>query len=144
MDDSRPQEPPPTERHKRAVIAVRALFRLFPLEASRWLCSRRRDWAKGLEVLEASYLEQPRPGPAYVVPEPKKEPERPATVEGLMKTIVTEAIEREAAESGGEIEIVSVDMAELTRQTLVKGGCDVEVVLRGRGEDGKAFPWVLG
>src|SRR5688572_28535142 len=120
MATSRPLPPPPTERHKRAVAAVEALFRLYPLEAARWLSSQAHDAAKPLRVLEATFLEQPSKGPAYVVPPPRHEAERPVTVEGLLQRGVTDALAREAAKAGDDVRVVSFDLNEMVRQTLAK------------------------
>lgn len=137
-------KPPPTEQHKRAIAAVEALFRLFPQEAAQWLTSRVHVSSKPFHVLEATFIEQPPRGPAYVVPPPRPEPELPVTTEGLVKKVVADAITRDAAESGGKLQVASFDLNEAIRQTLAKGGCDVELLLRASVGNGEPFPTLLG
>lgn len=144
MSASGPPKPPPTERHQRAVAAIEALFRLFPLEAGRWLSDRLHEPSKAIKILEASFLEQPPRGPSYVVPAPGPEAEAPVTTEGLVKQVIADAIERDAAESGGELQVVSFDFNEAVRQTMARGGCEVELVMRATDGDGEPFPTLLG
>lgn len=94
-------------------------------------------------MVEATFVKQPPKGPAYVVPPPTEAEETIDTPEGLVKKVLTDAIDRENAESGTPT-WTTVDLAETIRQTIAKGGCDIEMLLRVAPKKGKPFPSMLG
>jgi hypothetical protein len=143
MTTARTPDPPPLERHQHASTAFRVLCRFAPVEVARWLCSRAHEGAERLHVLEASFLEQPQRGPSYVVPPPRPEPT--GTPEAAFKQAVTEALARGVAAAGGELKAVPFDPDEAARQTMAKGGCEVELAVSGtKGDNAEPFPTLLG
>ena len=125
---------PRSAQHKRAVAAVQQVFRLCPLDAARWVLSHYGLASSGLEILEASWVEQRAPGPAYVVPKPRPKDNRPPSLNEVLGELVTRSIEQEAAASGGDVKVerVHFDFEEAQRQVMAKGGCDVELWMKIR------------
>ncbi|MFO0602504.1 MAG: hypothetical protein U0324_04980 [Polyangiales bacterium] len=143
-----PTPPPPASPHKRAVEAIQALFQLVPREAAEWLYQSVGGRDK-VRILEATYIEQPRRAPAYVVPAPRPPP-APKTPDEHLSQALTDLLrsdlEREAEASGGDIRVerISIDWDEERRQTLLKGGCDVELRVRYEAKAGKTGVMLLG
>ena len=139
---------PRSEQHKRVVAAVQQVFRLCPLDAARWVMSQPgpADW--GLEIIEASWVDQPARGPAYVVPKPPPEEDRPPSLNEVLGDLVARSAEQEAAASGGGLTVkrVHFDFEEQRRQVLATGGCDVALWTRVRHTrtPGKESPMLLG
>jgi hypothetical protein len=130
------------------VEAIQGLFRLVPREAAEWLYQSARGKEK-VRILEATYVEQPRRGPAYVVPASRPPPPPQTPDEHLSQTLTDllgRDLEREAEASGGAIrfERISIDWEEERRQTLLKGGCDVELRVRYEAKAGEAGVMLLG
>ena len=143
-----PPPPPPAGPHARAVESIQALFRLVPREAAEWLYQASGGKEK-VRILEATYVEQPRRAPAYVVPAPRPPPPPKTPDEHLSQTLTDllgRDLEREAEASGGEIRVerISIDWEEERRQTLLKGGCDVELRVRYEAKAGEAGVMLLG
>jgi hypothetical protein len=101
-----------------------------------------------MTILEASFIEQKPRGPAYAVPAPQPERERegPPTPEEVVQRVMTDAVVREAADSKGKlsVKVVQFDFDEAKRQAIVKGGCEVELLLRVQPKRGKPFQMLLG
>ena len=127
---------------------MQALFRLVPREAAEWLYQASGGKEK-VRILEATYVEQPRRAPAYVVPAPRPPP-APKTPDEHLSQALTDLLgrdlEREAEASGGDIRVerISIDWEEQRRQTLLKGGCDVELRVRYEAKAGEAGVMLLG
>src|SRR5262249_12822848 len=136
----------PSEQHRRAVGAVQQMFRLCPLDAARWIWSKHLRAGSEYRVAEALWIEQAPRGPAYVVPPPRVEEDRPLTVDGLFSRLLKKAIEEEAATSKGKIRIkpVDFDFEEAARQTLVEGGSPVELKVRIEHDKKKPLDMLLG
>jgi hypothetical protein len=130
---------PASEQHRRVVAAVQQMFRLCPLEAARWIWSRHGIGGSTQEILEARWIEQARRGPAYVVPPPPVEGDRPPTVEALVARVIRSAVEREAAESNSTVETIDFDFEEARRQAIAEGGAEVELLVKVR-RAGRAEP----
>lgn len=144
MPTRRKPTPAPSDQHKRAVAAVQLLFRLFPLETATWLSGRLRATKTAMDIHEASFIEQPPRGPAYAVPAPRPEPAEPRTPEELVKKVVHDALVRDAAASGGEVQVLTLDLEEERRQAIARGGCEVELLMRAQVGRRKPFWTLLG
>jgi hypothetical protein len=153
----------PSELHQRATVAVQEMFRLWPLESARWLMHAGKVEKSSLKLLEARWIEQARRGPAYVVPPPRDEPDAPITTESLISRLFEDSLVKEAAESNGKLQVkaVHIDFDEAARQTLAKGGANIElltliqsgkhkpqemlfgVILADEHEKGSEMPWLV-
>ena len=135
---------PASEQHRRVVAAVQQMFRLCPLDAARWIW--KRHGSTPYEVVEALWIEQAPRGPAYVVPPPRVEEDRPPTPEAVLARVLKSAIEGEAAASKGKIKVKAIDFDfdEAMRQTLAEGGCEVELYVKLRRGTAKPVDMIFG
>ncbi len=111
------------------IAAVQLMFRMYPLEMAKWSLQNQHDENSGYKLLEAHYIEQDSALKMYPVPEKKKKKKdiiSEAISEGIIKTIKSEATDNEDI----TISTIHLDHDELARQTILKGGCEVELLIK--------------
>jgi len=118
-----PGDKPARPPAKQALAALRLLFQAFPAETLGWLMGRAGQSAPGAP-LEVTLLDPPRPGPAYAVPPAKEEP-------GSLSRVFAQALATDITRSSPEhsVQVLSLDMDEMVRQTWLAGGGDLQLAL---------------
>ncbi len=118
---------------------VKIMFMYQPLELTKWLLEKNVKLYSN--IVDAKYINQSNEGKMYAVPE-KKEKEKDDYNDNIKKSI-SDMVVNTAKNDGLELEEVHIDWEESARQTIAKGGCDIEILFTFQLEDGSTRQGIL-
>ncbi len=114
---------------------VKIMFSYQPLELTKWLIEREDSIYS--HIIDASFINQGNKGQMYSVPEKKETKKDP--YKEMMKKIIIDT----ANKDGMELKPVQIDWEESMRQTIAKGGCDIEILFTFQLKDGSTRQGIL-
>ncbi len=121
-----------TEDTARCIKAIQYLFELNPLEMTQWFMKDKLE--DNGAIVEAYYINQHTAKAFYAVPKKKK------TEKDLLKEIFNKGIDDIKKDSGVKkglpLKMVHFDFEESTRQTILEGGTEVEILYTEQKNDG--------
>ncbi len=135
-----------TENIEACIEAVKMMFAFEPLELTRWLMTKEESLiSKGEstppEIISAKYIHPSNKGEIYAVPE--KEEKVEGVIDNIFKKGFLDLLTKTAEKDGVKFETVKIDRDEMDRQTISKGGCDIEIILTVKNKDGSIKNGIL-
>lgn len=135
-----------TENIQACKEAVKMMFAFEPLELTRWLLTKDESLASKDEsisstIVSAKYIHPGNKGEIYAVPEKKEKAE--GAVDDIFKKGILDLFTKTAEKDGIQFEPVTIDRDEMDRQTMSKGGCDIEIIFTFKKNDGPKKSGIL-
>ncbi len=135
-----------TENIQACIEAVKTMFIFEPLELTRWLMTNEESLISKDEsipsiIVSAKYIHPSNKGEVYAVPEKKEKAE--GVIDDIFRKGIVDLLSKTAEKDGIKFEPIKIDQDEIDRQTISKGGCDIEILFTFKTNDGATMDGIL-